>query len=127
MYPSISMWSLDRAIASGSMNQVDFINWAAELELKYVELLSYYMNREDNLNEVKAMLSRCGIEVSAYTILTDFTAPQDFNSEDYINDLDIASKLGAPFVRVLGGDVDQSSRGYSNMIEGLIRGPDIDT
>ena len=49
MHPSISMWSLDRAIASGSMNQVDFINWAAELELKYVELISYYMNQEDNL------------------------------------------------------------------------------
>jgi hypothetical protein len=31
------------------LNEPDFINWAAELELIYVELLSYYMNREDNL------------------------------------------------------------------------------
>ncbi len=83
------------------------------------------MNRKDDLNEVKATQSRCGIEVSAYMILTDFTDPKDFKSEDFINDLDIASKLGAPFVRVLGGDVDESSRGYSNMIEGLIRGSEL--
>ena len=104
MKKSVSMWSLDRKIQSEGINQLDFIRWAESRGLEFVELISYYMEQEGNLEQVLELLNRTGIGVSCYTILNDFTTSSESRMQEFRHDLDVAAKLKAPFVRVLAGE-----------------------
>lgn len=104
MKPSVSMWSMDRIVQAQELSQLSFIQWAARKKLKYVELLSYYMEREKNLEEVLAELIKRNIKVSCYTILSDFSTAGSLLSKEFLHDLDTAEKLKAPYVRILAGD-----------------------
>ncbi len=100
---STSMWSMDRTVQSEGLTQKDFINWASRAGLKYIELLSYYMDKENNLKDIIDLLKLKNIEVSCYTILSDFsTEKPDYNK--LIEDMETAKHLKTPFIRILGGD-----------------------
>ncbi|MDC7232514.1 MAG: sugar phosphate isomerase/epimerase [Spirochaetales bacterium] len=99
---SASMWSLDRTVQSGGLTQETFIDWAAANNLKYVELLSYYMEKENNLDDIIKKLNHRNMFVSCYTILSDFSTSQ-FDALKLLEDMKTAEQLKAPFVRILGG------------------------
>ena len=122
MKASMSMWSLDRAVCDGRIDQSAFLDFAQKENLKYVELLSYYMEQEGRLSAVKKRLDRDNLTVSCYTILTDFTDPDQAEDADFLRDLEAARSLGAPYVRVLAGDAEWSEEGEKLLIEGLKRG-----
>lgn len=120
MKKSVSMWSLDRKIQSEGINQLDFIKWAESEGLEYVELVSYYMEQENNLEQVIDLLKRTGIKVSCYTILNDFTTTSENRMQEFRHDLDVAMKLKSPFVRVLAGDENpDEASAVSNSIDNL--------
>lgn len=117
---SVSMWSFDRAIQSERLRQVDFLNWVREKKIRYVELLSYYMEKEQNLEEIISYLKKTELSVSCYTILTDFTRESDDTFNELIHDIDVASKLDSPFVRVLAGESNpDEANAFPNIIKGL--------
>lgn len=109
MIPSISMWSLESEINRNKWKQKDFIQWAASHNISHVELLSYYMNKENNAEKIRLLLSEMEMNVSCYTILNDFSRPDNTGMSDFMMDLGIAVKLRAPFIRVLTGELDCSS------------------
>lgn len=103
---SVSMWSLDRVIQENGWSQLAFLDWAKKAGFEYVELVSYYMNNENNLIEVVKKLQELNLRVSCYTILNDFSTGTDEAWNYYLKDLEAAVKLKAPFVRVLTGGED---------------------
>ncbi len=113
------MWSLEAVINRNNWKQKNFLHWAAEQNLNYVELLSYYMNRENNQQEIKTELNRLGLQLSCYTILSDFTDESAYTKAEFKKDLDTAATLGAPFVRVLTGDKTGSERDRLILIKKL--------
>jgi sugar phosphate isomerase/epimerase len=120
MKASVSMWSMDRRVQPENFNQLDFINWAKSAGLKYVELVSYYMEKEKNLDEVISLLKKTDIKVSCYTILTDFTVSSDKSAEELRRDLNVAKKIKAPFVRVIAGEQNPDVKSAKeNIIRGL--------
>ena len=120
MKTAISMWSMDRKIQSEGLRQTEFIDWAKSAGFRYVELLSYYMEKEKSMPEVIALLHHTGIDVSCYTILTDFTDSSDSRFEEFLHDLEVASKLTAPFIRVLAGEMNSDkSSAITNIVRGL--------
>ena len=119
MIPAVSMWSFDRAVSSGLMSQKKFIQWAHENDLSNVELLSYYMDKEENLKQCISILSDLKMKVSCYTILSDFSQPGFSQSQGFLNDLENAEKLRAPYVRILAGG---SKTGDSSEREIIVNG-----
>jgi len=106
MKPAVSMWSLEAEITKNSWSQSDFIRWAHTENIRNVELISYYLNKEDNAETIKNLLNELNIEVSCYTILNDFVSNSENCMKDFMEDLNNAVKLGTPFIRVLTGDSD---------------------
>ncbi len=116
---AVSMWSFDRRVLSSDFGQIDFVRWAKAAGLTHVELLSYYMRQENNLETVNRELNENGLEVSCYTILSDFTTPSQSGMDEFTRDLEAASALGSPFVRVLAGEQNSDA---TNAIEVVTEG-----
>jgi sugar phosphate isomerase/epimerase len=116
------MWSLESIINKRNWKQKDFISWAAENNFKYVELVSYYMNKENKPKEIKSLLEKLGLEVSCYTISPDFTDSSEYAESELIKDFNNASILKAPFIRVLTGDSASPSAGERARIIQKLRG-----
>ncbi len=113
MKPAVSMWSLEAEITKNSWSQSDFIRWANKENISNIELVSYYMNRENDVETVRNLVKELNIEVSCYTILNDFVTESANCMKDFTKDLNNASVLGASFVRVLTGEsesVDTETR-----------------
>ncbi|HAK46849.1 MAG TPA: hypothetical protein DCO79_13145 [Spirochaeta sp.] len=108
MKPAVSMWSLEAEITKNGWSQSDFIKWADTNNIKNVELVSYYMDRENNIESVCSLIKELNIEVSCYTILNDFVTSSEDCMDNFRKDLNNASVLGASFVRVLTGEPEGS-------------------
>lgn len=113
MKPAVSMWSLEAEITKNSWSQSDFIRWANKENISSIELVSYYMDRENDVEAVRDLVNELDMEVSCYTILNDFVTESADCMKDFTKDLNNASVLGASFVRVLTGEsesVDAETR-----------------
>lgn len=113
MKPAVSMWSLEAEITKNNWSQSDFIRWANKENISNIELVSYYMDRENDVATVRDLVNELDMDVSCYTILNDFVTDSADSMKNFMKDLNNASALGASFVRVLTGDsesVDDETR-----------------
>ncbi|MDC7227864.1 MAG: sugar phosphate isomerase/epimerase [Spirochaetales bacterium] len=113
---SCSMWSLDRTIQENDLKQIDFLKWARGHHLKYVELVSYYLDKEGNAGEIRKTMSEMDMHVSCYTVLQDFSVPDSATNAAFRKDLKNAAILEAPFVRVLSGGTTPGDTGERETI-----------
>ncbi len=104
---SVSIWSVHEKVYSKQMNNLDFISFCHENNVKYVELLDNFLSIKE-IREVKANLKERNMEVSSYSINNNFVQSQKADREKqmrYIKDsIDIACDLGAKYIRVFSGE-----------------------
>lgn len=110
MRTCVSMWSLVRPIRAGELDTVGFVDYAAAVGARGVELLSiFWKDRDAELPLVRAALARHGLAVAAYDTSNDFSVPDPAARAVQVNkvkgDIDVALALGANTLRVFAGDV----------------------
>ncbi|MGC8545603.1 sugar phosphate isomerase/epimerase family protein [Athalassotoga sp.] len=104
---SVSIWSVHEKVYSKQMNNIDFISFCHDNNVKYVELLDNFLSVKE-IKEVKANLKERKMEVSSYSINNDFVQSQKADREKQVNyikeSIDIACDLGAKYIRVFSGE-----------------------
>jgi sugar phosphate isomerase/epimerase len=99
-----------------SMTLDDFIEIAAEMGLDGVELTAYYFPREitpEYLNHLKHKAFLLGLDISATAVGNHFCNPpgeaRQRNVEQIKQWVDYSAALGAPCIRVFGGNVPKGA------------------
>jgi len=102
----ISSYSLSRAIYAKEMTIVDVIHWVAENGGEHLEICPAGFSLEDNpdlIEEICVNAKKAGIDLSSYTIGSDFIQPDDASYEAEIarvkKHVDIAAALGVKLMR----------------------------
>jgi sugar phosphate isomerase/epimerase len=104
-------YSYDPYLGSGKMKLEDFIERAYELRIDGVELTGYYFESTDAgyIYRLKRLALRRGLSISGAAIGSSFCHAEKSEREGQVQEVknwvDVASKLGAPFLRVFGGEV----------------------
>ena len=95
-----------------TMTLDDFIETCAEMELDGVELTAYYFPREitpEYLNHLKQKAFLLGLDISGTAVGNNFCHPpgetRDNNIAQIKQWVDYSAALGAPCIRVFGGNV----------------------
>lgn len=103
----VSMWSFQELIDSGEMDITSFSEFLKEHDIKYAELLDFYIG--DRLEESLEILKSRGITPAVWSITNDFVQPNEELLEkqiDYVKkSIDLAKQYGIPLIRVFSGDV----------------------
>lgn len=99
-----------KAGATGAMDLLGFVDWAATLDTDAVELTSYFFPEKvtrDYLNEIKRRCHLNGLDISGGAIRNNFTLPPGPELEGWFTHLDTwldhYAALGAPVIRVFAG------------------------
>lgn len=111
--PSLNAYSFDHALLNGEMSLEQFFQFAAETGFTAVDLTAYYIPgypetpSDELLYEIKRKAFRKGISFSGTGVRNDFTLrdPEKLAGEiEHVKDwIVVASKLGAPNLRVFDG------------------------
>lgn len=127
---SLSMYSCLRAVQSGQLDLMGFIDYAASQAVAGVELLDiFWQDAEREIPAVKARIAEAGLEIAVYSISNNFIQPgakaRARELEDLRRGVDIALELGVDTMRVFSGsareDVSQA-QGLEWILEGLSAG-----
>lgn len=110
---SASMYSLASTIKKKDWSVVDFVDYAASINLEGVELLDIYWEDKANpsmeIEQVKKALDQYNMVISAYDITNNFVEESEAKREKevtkVIEAIYTAKQLGANIVRVFCGDL----------------------
>jgi len=114
------------------MNDLSFIDLCAKLRLDGVDFnMSSFQSREkDHLKKIKKTCLERGLTIACIGISNDYGRPerdQDIVHQQVRQGIDTAQFLGAPVVRVFGGNVargDSREAVWKRAVEGLKRAAD---
>ncbi|QUG40233.1 sugar phosphate isomerase/epimerase [Psychrobacillus sp. INOP01] len=129
---SVSMYSLASTIKKENWSVLDFIDYAKRITLDGVELLSFYWENAENMEQeielVKEALKESNLQVSAYDISNNFVKDskeeQDKEVRKVLDGIQVAKKLGTNIVRVFCGDLHENltfENGAELIVSGLKR------
>ncbi|NHV06524.1 MAG: sugar phosphate isomerase/epimerase [Thaumarchaeota archaeon] len=131
MEVGVSMWSFHRSAYSGRLEVPSFIRLAKQLNVSYVELLNVFWKSNDEINLAKKVSDENGLKISAYDIDNDLVQSSYEKRKEQIakikEGVNVALKLGAPVVRVFGGEIKEGIRreeATKMIVEGLREGAD---
>lgn len=107
---SASMYSFASTLKKEQWSIIDFIDYAAKIDLDGVELLDiYWKDKDKEIEEVVAALKRHQLVVSAYDVTNNFVKVTEEEREQEIekvkNGIQIANQFGTNIVRVFCGDL----------------------
>ena len=127
---SLSMYSCLRAVQSGQLDLMGFVDYAAAQGLAGVELLDmFWTDSEREIPDVRRRIAEAGLKIAVYSISNNFIQPDAGARRQELADLrrgvDIARELGVDIVRVFSGSeragVSQE-QGLAWILEGLSAG-----
>jgi len=131
MEVGVSMWSFHRSAYSGKLDVPSFIRLAKQLNVSYIELLNVFWKSNDEINLAKKVSDENGLKISAYDIDNDLVQSSYEKRKEQIakikEGVNVALKLGAPVVRVFGGEIKEGIRreeATKMIVEGLREGAD---
>jgi len=128
----VSMWSFHRSAKRGGMSVTDFVRAADDLGANDIEMLNvFWQEKESEVRAVSDLVDDLGLSVSAYDVGNDFAQADPSAYERALNEVrrgvDVANVLGAPCVRVFGGEPKEGISRDSALrliIRGLSEGSD---
>ena len=125
MNTSITNWSFHRTIAEGKMDVPKFVAEAKRLGFRAVELLSAWTSTPEQIKQAKSAASDAGLRICCYGASNDFALTGD-ELDKQVSDLKAkianAVELGAPVVRVFGGNTKEGltvEKGLGLIVDGF--------
>ena len=110
---SLNAFSFNDPLSKGTMDLDDLLNFCAEQCFDAVDLTAYYfpgypeVPSDEYLYHIKQKSFRLGLDISGTGVRNDFTDPNKKNRQEAVllvkNWIEVASKLGAPVIRVFAG------------------------
>ncbi len=127
---SLSMYSCVRAVQSGQIDLMGFVDYAAAQGVAGVELLDiFWTDAKRELPAVRARIAAAGMDVAVYSISNNFIQPELSARAQELADLkrgvDIALELGTDILRVFSGSAREGisqQEGMGWILEGLSAG-----
>ena len=127
---SLSMYSCVRAVQTGQLDLMGFVDYAAAQGVAGVELLDiFWSDAERELPSVKRRIAEVGLEVAVYSISNDFIKPEAearaLELADLKRGVDIARELDVGLLRVFSGSAREGisqAEGEAWILEGLSAG-----
>ena len=124
------MYSCVRAVQSGQLDLMGFIDYAAAQGVAGVELLDiFWTDAAREIPAVKARVAAAGMDVAVYSISNNFIQPEARARAQELADLkrgvDIALELGTNILRVFSGSARagvSQAQGMDWILEGLFAG-----
>ena len=121
------MWSVHRYWDENKWDTVDFLNYAASINLKGVELLSVlWRNQTEELPQVMEALEKHQIKVSCYSASNNFVSTDSKIRQEQLKEvtdsIDMAVYLSAPVVRVFSGEITEDNVTYEQGLDYVIDG-----
>jgi sugar phosphate isomerase/epimerase len=114
---SLAAYSFNALFRKGELTMEEFIDYCDELNLDGTELTSYYFESNDDsyLLQLRNKCFHLGLDISGTAIGNNFVVPDKNKREEEIKEvklwIDKAAILGAPSIRVFGGN--EIPEGYS--------------
>ena len=107
MKPSLTIYSLHEAFASGDMTLRGFVDFAKDVGVEAVEPGYYWQDEERELPEMRRWLAEAGLGISGYIVSTNLTHDDEGKRREEIEKVrrgvDGAAALGTDLVRVFAG------------------------
>ncbi|MCX6134354.1 MAG: sugar phosphate isomerase/epimerase [Ignavibacteriales bacterium] len=117
----LNAYSFNAPLTKGGMNLDDMLEFCAQIGLEAVDLTGYYFPGYPNvppdeyIYHIKRKAFLLGLDISGTGVRNDFTFTDAAKRKDDVTLvkkwIDVASKLGAPVIRVFAGK--QDTKGYS--------------
>lgn len=110
MKTSISIWSWHREIAKGAMDVPKFLAESKRLGFKAVELLASWTSTPEQMKQTKKLAADSGLKICSYGVHNNFAvtgADLDAQVAAVKTGIENAVSLGAPLVRVFGGNAQE--------------------
>ena len=117
---AVTMYSFNDWARKGKIDVKGFIEYCGTLEgVKAVDLLSYYWTDEEKEKPmVKKWLADNGLKIAAYAIGSNFAHEGGEELEKQIKaaqkGIDVAAELGAPCIRIFGGNIKRKTHDRSH-------------
>ncbi|MFW6311829.1 MAG: sugar phosphate isomerase/epimerase family protein [Nanoarchaeota archaeon] len=104
---SVSIWSVFEKVEANQMDNLSFIEFCKQEEVKYVELLDLYLEK-NNIDDINSLLKNYNMGVSSFSVTNDFVDPnkekRKIEVEKLKESIDVANFLKAKYVRVFSGN-----------------------
>lgn len=105
---SVSLWSYVGLIESGKCSVCDAIRHMHSCNVKYVEVLDFFLPTDEKKKEVKELIDSLGMKVSSYSVSNDFVCDEQ-TRQNQVAMLKEACKYAHYFqtntIRVFAGNV----------------------
>ena len=118
---SLNAFSFNAPLTNGSMNLDDLLEFCSSTIIQAVDLTGYYfpgypaVPSDEYIFHIKNKAFRLGLDISGTGVRNDFTDPDANKRKEHIklvkNWIEVASKLGAPVIRIFAGT--QKPPGFS--------------
>lgn len=104
---ALSMWSVHRHCTHEGWTADQFLDFAAKVGARRVELLNYFVKKDpDDIFRMRDRAEALQLTVACWSVGNDFARP-DYGAQvrEIERGIEVASLLGAPIVRVFAGDL----------------------
>ena len=118
---SLNAYSFNAPLTNGSMNLDDMLEFCSNTIIQAVDITGYYfpgypaVPSDEYIFHIKNKAFRLGLDISGTGVRNDFTDPDEKKRKEHVqlvkNWIEVASKLGAPVIRIFAGT--QNPPGYS--------------
>ncbi len=127
---SLNAFSFNASLVAGSMDIMDLLTYCADLGFDGVDITGYYFTgypqapADDYLFAIKRKAHALNIEITGTGVRNDFTLPDKIKREAEVqrvlNWIEVAAKLGAPVLRIFGGQEKQAGFTRTQIMEWMV-------
>jgi sugar phosphate isomerase/epimerase len=117
---SLNAYSFNAPLTNGSMSLDDLLEFSSDTILQAVDLTGYYfpgypaVPSDEYIFHIRNKAFRLGLDISGTGVRNDFAEPDASKRKEHIalvkNWIEVASKLGAPVIRIFAGT--KNPQGY---------------
>jgi sugar phosphate isomerase/epimerase len=129
---SCNLYSFDAPLRRGTMSLAQAIELCAELGFEAVDPTGYYFTgypkppADEEANEIKRLAFSLGLAISGTGIRNDFTLPEPAQREAELARVEawlpVASRLGAPVLRIFDGRAEAKTVPRERMTDWVVEG-----
>lgn len=127
---SLNAFSFNAPLVAGTMDIMDMMAFCADLGFDGVDITGYYFKgypnapEEDYLYGIKRRAHALNLEITGTGVRNDFTLPDKTKREAEVQRVlswvDVAAKLGAPVLRIFGGQEKQAGYTRAQIMEWMV-------
>lgn len=127
---SLNAFSFNAPLTAGTMDIPDMLTYCADLGFDGIDITGYYFKGYPNVPEdeylfgIKRKAHALNIEITGTGVRNDFTLPDKNKREAEVQRVlawvEVAAKLGAPVLRIFGGQEKQAGYTREQILEWML-------